>query len=396
MHHRDEHEPHRRAALLERQHGRSHTEGRVLDELHDVGIPVPLQQVPPRRGVLADVRRALLLALLALLGTAAPAAAKSEWLAGDLHVHTCFSHDVWCGLNDDNTDVQDFYTYGHTVAEDFQLASLRGLDYLAITDHNDIRSQADPGFGADGVIPVPGYENSLHGHGQMLGARRIYDKGDSSNAAVAAMARQLRADGGLLQANHPSDPLWEYGSDVPVDTVEVWNLPRYYQSPAPSNSDNDWAVRYWQGWLDRGVHVTATGGSDSHWRATDTLQGVGNPTTWGYPASRDTRGGLDGLRPGGTFITWVPPAFAPPRLVLGDDRGHLPGDTVRARSPLTVRVEGAPGARLRVIGNGGRVISGPVDVTGPSFTHRFTAPRGTTWAYAELYGEDAREQRAAG
>jgi hypothetical protein len=340
------------------------------------------------------VRRALL-ATIVCLAVAAPASAQGTWLAGDLHVHTCYSHDVWCGPDDDNTGPEDFYTFGHTVADDFQLAGLRGLDYLAITDHNDIRSQSDPGFGADGVVPVPGYENSLHGHGQMLGARRIYDNGDSSNAAVAAMAAQLRADGGVFQANHPSDPLWEYGYDVPVDTVEVWNLPRFYQAPAPSSSDNDWAVRYWQGWLDRGAHVTATGGSDSHWRITDTLQGVGNPTTWVYARSRDAAGVLDGLRRGRTFITWVPPAFAPPRLLLGDDRGHLPGDTVRPGSTLSVRVEGAPGARLRIVGDGGKVISGPVTVTGASFTHRFTPPRGTTWAYAELYGEDAREQRAA-
>src|SRR6476619_6739920 len=143
------------------------------------------------------MRRALLIAAVVLLAAASPAPA-AEWLAGDLHVHTCYSHDVWCGPDDDNTDAQDFYTFGHSVADDFLLASLRGLDYLAITDHNDIRSQTDPGFGAQGVIPIAGYENSLHGHGQMLGARRIYDKGDSSNAAVAAMADALRADGGLF------------------------------------------------------------------------------------------------------------------------------------------------------------------------------------------------------
>ncbi len=60
----------------------------------------------------------------------------------------------------------------------------RGLDFLAITDHNDIRSQSDPGFGAEGVVPIPAYENSLNGHAQMLGAREIYDSGDRSAAAV--------------------------------------------------------------------------------------------------------------------------------------------------------------------------------------------------------------------
>src|SRR3954471_17490648 len=338
------------------------------------------------------MRRALLTAAVALLATASPASA-AEWLAGDLHVHTCYSHDVWCGPDDDNTDAQDFYTYGHSVADDFLLASLRGLDYLAITDHNDIRSQSDPGFGANGVIGVPGYEISLKGHGQMLGARRIYDSGDKGVAAVTAMARALRSDGGVFQANHPSDPVWEYQYAVPVDSVEVWNLPRFYQPPAPSSSDNDRGLAYWEGWLDRGAHVTATGGSDSHWRITDSQQGVGNPTTWVYAKTPDARGILDGVRAGRTFITFEPPAFQPPKLYLEGPKGAIPGSTVPAGSPLRVRVEGAPGAMLRIVGTGGKVVSGPVPVTGASFEHAFTVPKGVTWVFAELYGEDAREQR---
>ena len=38
-----------------------------------------------------------------------------EWLAGDLHVHTCFSHDAYCGPNDDNTGPDEFYTLGLNV-----------------------------------------------------------------------------------------------------------------------------------------------------------------------------------------------------------------------------------------------------------------------------------------
>jgi len=342
------------------------------------------------------VRRALL-CLIVLLVCAAPAAAapkppQGQWLAGDLHVHTCYSHDVWCGFDDDNTGPEDINTLGHTVGDDFLLASVRGLDFLAITDHQDIRSQSDPGFGANGVIPVPGYENSLHGHGQMLGARRIYDNGDSGTAAVTAMQQALHADGGLLQANHPSDPLWAYGYDVPVDTVEVWNLPRFYQEPFPSNSDNDWAVNYWQGWLDRGVHVTATGGSDSHWRITDSQQGPGNPTTWVFARTPDAAGILDGLRRGRTFITWQPPSLGGPKLFL-ESGTRMTGDTFPRKDAITARVEGAPGATLRIIGNGGKVISGPVAVTGATFTHSFKVPKGTTWAYAELYGDDQQDTR---
>ena len=44
--------------------------------------------------------RRLVCCLAALLALALAPAAHADgrrWLAGDLHVHTCFSHDVFCG-----------------------------------------------------------------------------------------------------------------------------------------------------------------------------------------------------------------------------------------------------------------------------------------------------------
>src|SRR3954454_10577785 len=138
--------------------------------------------------------RALVLAAVVLAVTAAPASA-GQWVAGDLHVHTTYSHDSYGGPTDDNTGPDELNTLGYPVAGDFALAATRGLDFLAITDHNDVRSQSDPGFGSSGVLGLPAYENSLHGHAQMLGATRVYSNGDSSTAAVRAAAHALRRDG---------------------------------------------------------------------------------------------------------------------------------------------------------------------------------------------------------
>lgn len=352
----------------------------------------------------------VLLCALALMAFAAAPASAGQWLAGDLHVHTTYSHDSWGGPGDDSpTDPTEYYTFGQTVTEDFAIAKARGLDYLAITDHNRIDSQTDPGFGFGNVLPIPAYENSLHGHGQMLGATKVYDNGDGGPAAVRAMEAALHADGGLLQANHPTDPFWSYDyadapatdatpavPGVPVDTVEVWNLPWFYQAPFPSAGNHDAMLAFGTALLDRGAHVGFTGGSDSHWKATVAGQGPGQPTTWVYADSASVKGILAGLRKGHTFISSQPPNMGGAKVFL-EGRVHglwsaLPGDTVKPGTLLRARVVGAPGATLKIASDGGnQVLATPV--TGANFSATFRAPDDAGYAFAQVYGDDRVAER---
>ena len=343
---------------------------------------------------------------LRALAPAVTAKPRLQWVAGDLHVHTTFSHDSYGGPHDDNTGPEEGYTLGHSVSSQFAVARARGLDYMAISDHNDIRSQSAPGFGG-GLIGIPAYENSLDGHAQMLGATRLYDNGDKSAAAVARLAAELRADGGVFQVNHPAEGAtddqldWKLGYAVEPDTVEAWNISTLYQPPLPSASDNDGAIRYWEGWLDRGAKVGATGGSDNHYLATTAVQGAGQPTTWVAVRRRTAAGVLEGLRKGRTFVSHQPPAHAGPRVFLEGDRNRngryetVVGGTVGSRSPVRVRVRGAPGAFLRVITDGGELAFDPVPITSPRFKHAFRLPSGASWVRAEVVGEDLPQQRAA-
>ncbi len=295
-----------------------------------------------------------------------PATAGPVWLAGDLHVHTCYSHDSYCPPDDDNTGPDEFYTAGLTVGERFIEARARGLNFLAITDHNDIRSQTDPGFDGNTVIGIPAYENSLNGHAQMLGATRVYDKGDASAAAVNLMADELRSDGGVFQMNHPfqgepgtltdcADEFdWKYGLDVVPDVVEVWNSA---SASLPGLAD------YWERcWLDRGFRIGATGGSDSHWLSTSAVQGAGNPTTWVRAETASRQGILDGIQAGRTTISRLPPGEGGGRLVLeadadGDGKFESTvGDTVPAGARLRVRSANGASGLLRVRANGETLI----------------------------------------
>ena len=333
--------------------------------------------------------------LIAVFAAVQPAGAHArEWLAGDLHVHTCFSHDAWCPQGDDNTGPEEFYTLSLGVPERFAQAALVGLDYLAITDHDDVRSSADPGFGGSGVVGIPGYEASFDGHAQMLGAERRYDAGGETAPEVAAAAEALRADGGAFQVNHPgyrperafgncgdvSALDWSYGYDVRPDTVEVLN------PTAPAQT----ALAYWECWLDRGERVAATGGSDSHYAWTAPVQGPGGPTTWVLTETRDRAGVLAALRAGRTAVSRRPPIYGGGPLLLeadGDGDGSyesVAGDEVPAGAALRVRMDGLPGAGfVRVRANGRTLVDDAPLVPGRPV--ELTAPAEPGWVRAALY-----------
>jgi hypothetical protein len=340
---------------------------------------------------------------------------RGHWVAGDLHVHTTYSHDSYGGPDDDNTGPEEFYTLGHSVANQFIIGGVRGLDYLAITDHNDIRSQSDPGFATQGLIGLPSYENSLQGHAQMHGATRIYDNGDSSIARVRALARELRADGGVFQINHPAgesvdfpgDADWKYfrdggyQGDVVPDAVEVLNINSLWQPPVPSGNSIDDAIRYWEGWLDLGHRVAATGGSDNHWVSTTAAQGAGQPTTWVFVTERSVRGVLEGIRAGHTFISHQPPAHQGPRVFLEADADRdgvfeaIAGDRVRAGARFRVRVERGTGMLLDLVRNGSSRLGDPMPVIGEPFVYEFDLPATDTWVRAQLYTADLDAERTA-
>ena len=359
---------------------------------------------------LAAVLAALASVVLAPDGGPAAASAHDAptgyWVAGDLHVHTTYSHDSYGGPDDDNTGPNEFFTLGHSVESQFALAASRGLTFLAITDHNDVRAQSDLRFATHGVIGVPAYENSLNGHAQMLGATELFNNGDAGAAAVQSLASQLRLEGGAFQINHPGgdtidpdQPDWGYGYAVAPDSVEVWNISPLWQPPMPSGNSIDVAISYWEGWLDRGVHVGATGGSDNHWLSTTAVQGVGQPTTWVYVTESTTAAIIEGIRMGRTTISAEPPAAGTRAFVEADADGDgdfeaLMGETVPATAAFRVRVAKGAGATLTIYGSGGNALGLPVPVTGTHFVHKFTPPADTTWVRAEVGVPDAADARA--
>lgn len=319
------------------------------------------------------------------------------WLAGDLHAHTVYSHDVWAPTGDDPDQDLEPWTFGWTPAEQIAIAESRNLDFLALTDHNDVRALTDPGYRSDRLVLVPGYEHSLSkGHAGCLGVSQRFTIDTSTDAGATALRDAVRQEGGIFILNHPFySSGWRYGPAVRPDSVEVWNIGWPYRKPlfpVGSTSENYKSLPYWEQTFLATGRMPATGGSDNHWRSTTAVQGVGQPTTFVFAAKRSWPAVLEGILAGRTGISAQPPSLGGARLELTAASGSsrwMVGDTVPLGAGAVLvraRATNAPGHRLRLVADG-RALD-PVPVTGPDFVHEATlSPQNRV--RAELYLDDA-------
>lgn len=344
--------------------------------------------------------------LLPRFARAAGPTGGGEWLAGDLHCHTVYSHDVWGGPGDENTEpLPDAYTFGWTAAEQIRNAELRSLDFLAVTDHDDVRWIDDGTFaGYRGpVLLIPGYEHSLrYGHAGCLGVTRRFDKPAEPDTPDDSFAGTLRdavhAEGGTFILNHPFyGSGWRYTPAVRPDSIEVWNIGWAYRKPlfpGVSTSENYKSLPWWENEFLTFGPMPATGGSDNHWRSTVAVQGVGQPTTWVYAAERTWPAVLEAIRAGRTTVSSEPPGMAGPRLFLTARSGSdewIVGDTVPATASaptIAACVQNAPGHHMRLVVDG--VAQTPVPVTGIDFEHSSTL-RPSNRVRAEVYLDSAND-----
>ncbi len=231
---------------------------------------------------------------------------------GDLHTHTRASDGVL------------------SLAELGGHARRHGLDFLAITDHNQIVSAAELPY-IPGLTLIPGVEwTHFRGHATFLGIDRPYDGSFYANTLdeVGARFESAHNRGALIAISHPFDETVPFQFDLealPFDCLEVWN--------GPMRVSNLQAIGMWQGTLAAGRQVPICGGSDYH--RSQLFLFLGGPTTCIYARSPGMSDLLAGLRQGHAFITFSPDG---PGLQLQAGEAIM-GDSLPFDRERTVQIE---------------------------------------------------------
>ncbi len=302
-------------------------------------------------------------------------------LKGDLLFHTVHSD----GLN--------------TVEEIVDSAVERGLDFLAVTDHNtNTHHEELARLSHLPITLIPGEEVTTYwGHANMWGLREWVDFRCADAESMQAVQRFVLQKGGLISVNHPKSvgPPWLFEGWRGYPCLEVWQAPwRFY----------NWeSLERWDDMLRGGEQVVAVGGSDVHSippKRPMHPHGLGNPCTWVYAQGGPSEESiLEGIRQGRVFISDDPNGA---QLILtadadGDGKFEKTmGDTVEAaegqRVSFRVWTNGGMDRRLWIICDGLPLDVIPLDRA--EATHTFSLElSGRSYVRAELRGFRGRPER---
>lgn len=242
-------------------------------------------------------------------------------------------------------------------------AIARGLDVLAVTDHNTVSHHAPlAALASDALLWLPGMEvTTYRGHANVWGVDGWVDFRVRSERDLVTLLDHVHARGGLMSVNHPKRSPgcigcdWTY--DVPdgIDAMEAWQGPWWLR--------NGESLERYDALLRRGRRLTLVGGSDRHQPAgpdrDPTMLRLGSPTTWLWMEERSQAAALRALRQGRASVSESPRG---PFLTI--DVGGVPmgGETaVGGATRATATVRGAHGERLRWIAAEGVVREVAID-----------------------------------
>jgi len=278
-----------------------------------------------------------------------------RWYQGDLHAHTMHSDGFSCASEGGNTAP----CAAHMIAA---AAGRRGLDFVAVTDHNTTSHHhglVEVQARHPQLLVLRGQEvTTFHGHANVYGTSEAIDfRIGHPGVTAATVFRHARQLGALVSINHPGRETGERctgcGWDAPqtdytvVDALEVVNGGNV---SGPTAGEPVWHAR-----LNEGHRLTGIGGSDDHGAGTRAGSAIGTPTTVIHADALSEAALLAGIRAGRVYIK-TRGADGPDLRFDVPAQGVSMGDELRLASPASVdfrvRVIGGAGQRVDVIRNG--------------------------------------------
>lgn len=284
---------------------------------------------------------------------------RPGWYRGDLHLHS--------GHSDASCDSQSGARVPCPLFLTLQAAAERGLDFVAVTEHNTLSHLQDlralqPYF--DRLLLVPGMEiTTFQGHANVFGIQGALDFRVGGTTDWSRVLGETQRRALPVSVNHPALPSDERCMGCGWQPREGTDWPRVAAVEAVNGADAGTPVSgipFWQARLNEGHRLTAIGGSDNHDATLRTTQfgksRIGSPTTVVFARSLSQRALLDGIRSGRVYID-VEGSGAGMEMTATHGRQSVPmgaGLAVPAggEAGLELRAEGVPEARVEWIVDG--------------------------------------------
>jgi hypothetical protein len=226
------------------------------------------------------------------------------WYRGDLHMHDAHSDGSCLSQSGRKVPCPLYKTV--------ESAARRGLDFIAISDHNtishfDAMRELQPYF--DNLLLLTAREiTTFQGHANVYGTTQFIDFRLTSQHVpnINQLLQRVQDLHGVFSINHPGLPSGEScmgcGWTVPntdfrrVTAIEVVN--------GDLRDGPGSGIPLWQDELNKGFHLTGLGGSDNHDAdlPPDAKSAIGRPTTIIHAQELSERAILDGIRAGHVFI----------------------------------------------------------------------------------------------
>jgi hypothetical protein len=324
-----------------------------------------------------------------------PLRSTPAWYRGDLHMHT--------GHSDGRCPSQTGKMVPCPVFMTVEAAVTRGLDFIAITDHNatsqyDAMRELQPYF--DKVLLIPGREiTTFQGHMNIFGTTDYLDfrLGSKSVPNVNVLLQNAERLGALASINHPNLPSGEICMGcgwTPQGPVEMDRFAAVEVVNGGSENPAQLGLSFWEEQLNRGYRLTAVGGSDNHQPTLplDARSSVGHPTTVVYAAELSTAGILAGIRSGRVFVD-----VNGTRDRMLDLSAHTPsssavmGGNLSAQAGQQIEMEaqisGCQGDSAELIEGNGQASTAPAQsIDGDHASLHWTVKTGVTrgWFFVEV------------